>query len=164
MPAIRNWRLRPCLERAVALTLIASLYLVGGPSRAGDPAAVWVPLAPAGAQVEGPVVLVPFAQTLHLPEPGTSPMPWVPEYLSPRAATTLPETAARRLRNLPRRDEFGLVGAGYDLSEQGGESGEETREAPAAAGFTLSDVVRDVNWRRDTAERLRTQPGFRLPY
>ena len=155
--------MRPCLARAATLSLIASLYLVGGPSRAGDPSAVWVPLAPAGAQVEGPVVLVPFAQTLHLPEPGTSPMPWVPEYLSPRAAAAARDTAVQRLRNLPRRDDFGLVGAGHDLSGQGRAS-EESGAASSAPGFTLSDVVRDVNWRRDTAERLRTQPGFRLPY
>ena len=171
MPVTNTWRLRPSLAGAAALALIAALQALAAPVRADTAGAVWVPLAPAGAQVKGPVVLVPFAespfaQTLHLPEPGSSPMPWVPEYLSPGlapVAPAAPDTAARRLRNLPRRDDFGLVGAGQDLTGQA-RAGERAGEAPAAPGFTLSDVLRDVQWRRDTADRMRAQPGFRLPY
>ena len=154
MPTNGRRHLRRSLSLAAGLAMMALAAAPGGAAHAGEAAAVWVPVAPAGAAANGPVVLVPFSQTLRVPEPGAGPMPWVPEYLAPRAGTAGPEAAAQRLRNLPRRDDFGLVGSGYDLP------GEAEPAAPAA---TLFDVVREVEWRRATAERLREKPGFRRP-
>lgn len=155
------------LLRGALFVMPACLLVLAVSARAGsDAPAVWVPLAPAGGQAEGPVVLVPYAQSLRLAEPGNAPSPWMPDYLSSGAD---PGVTHHRLRNMPRRDDFDLVGAGLTGSEPagGGLSGERldagdagaAREAPGLS-VSLSDLLRDAQWRRETAARLRARPGL----
>ena len=163
------------LASAFAPVMAALVLSYAAPAASdGDGAAVWVPLAPAydptSGTPTGPVVLVPYEQSVNLPAAARLPQAWVPDYLShgsvvpnpPAIGTRAPGgmngggviggAAPERLRNMPRRDDFGLAGLG--LSREG-----KTR-APAMRGVTFSDLLDDARWRRDTAKRLRAQPGF----
>ena len=132
--------------------LAGILGLMALPVLADSGAAVWVPLAPATGQTGGPVVLVPYEQSLQFAE-RPAPQVLVPDYRPSGWRAEMPRAApdaAERLRNLPGHDSIGLVG--YGLSEG-------AWDAPLSPARPLADVLRDAGWHRDTAARLRAQDG-----
>ena len=139
--------------RPAALGLGILLLGLAGPALGGREApAVWVPLAPGGLENSGvtpPMVLVPFHETLYVPDAGQPPVPWTPEYLAaPGPGSRAGAAPSGLLPGTGRR-------AGTGAPERQG-------TAPGRArSFTLSDVLRDVDWRRQTAKRLRQDPGFK---
>lgn len=116
---------------------IAALLL--GPSSStlgnGEAPAVWVPATPGAVEAGQPFVLVPYLDSLAAPQPAVTFQPWAPDYLTApldRPAAVSPVFS---------------LGAADD-------------EPDGAASVPLSQVLRDADWRRDTARRLRAQPNF----
>ncbi len=134
--------------RPVNLGLGILLLGLAGPALGGRQApAVWVPL-----DADQSSVMVPYQETLHIPGPGQRPVPWTPEHLAAPDPGLLDNSAARR----------GLLPGDARRSETG--SGPQNRQETVPArgrSFTLSDVLRDVEWRRQTAEQLRRNPAFK---
>ena len=133
------------ITRPVKLGLGILLLGLAGPALGGREApAVWVPL-----DAKQPFVMVPFQDPLYVPDPGQGPVPWTPDYLVAPGPGLLDGAVWSGL--LPRdvrRDEAG------PRNRRGTVPG-------SARPFTLSDVLRDVDWRRQTAERLRQSPDFK---
>jgi len=163
---------RAGLARPVKFGLGFLLLGMSGPALGGREApAVWVPLAP-GIEASGgtvgrvdtmlPTVLVPFQDTLHAPQPGQRLVPWTPEYLAS------PGPGERRFE-LPG---FGLTDSAVQsglLPRKDRQAGADTRTRQGKVrrrkgSITLSDVVRDVNWRQQTTQRLRTDPKFKAKF
>jgi len=103
----------------------------------GEAPAVWVPATPGAVEAGRPLVLVPYANSLAVPQSSFTYQPWSPDYL-----TAPLDRRARAVSPV-----FSLGAAGDDLD--------------GAAFMPLSQVLRDADWRRDTARRLRAQPNFR---
>ena len=144
------------IARSGALALGAASLAYAGPALGDREApAVWVPQAPGGldspaapAPAAGtPMVLVPFQQTVVVPESGEPPAPWAPDYLAaPQARPQAgPLDEARQAGVLPKAS---------------APAGARPQRAKGA-GFTFSDVLREVEWRRETAQRLRAEPDFK---
>ncbi len=99
---------------------------------------------------EAPAVWVPLAPTVEAPTAPRTPMvlvPWSPEYL----AAPVPGLLDGAVRSGVLPD-----------SIQPSETNPSNRPAAGSArSLTFSDVIRDVDWRRHTAKRLRQVPSFK---
>lgn len=101
---------------------------------------------------EAPAVWVPLAPAVKTPGAPRTPMvlvPWSPEYLAAPVPGLL--DGAVRSGVLPR----GVQQSATGPSMPSGTAPERARS------LTFSDVIRDVDWRRHTAKRLRQAPSFK---
>lgn len=150
-PRTASWFSRLGIARPITLVLAGLLLGPTGPARGeSEVPAVWVPAAPAG--VGGPIVLVPYGQTLTIAEPGRAPTPWLPRYL----ASPDPDPFGGALRSGVLPEDLRRAGAGLQV-RQGATPEAGSRNAGSQS---FSAVLRDVDWRRKTARRLRAQPDF----
>ncbi len=108
--------------------------------------AIWVPAAPTAPG--GPIVLVPYEQTLTNSGLGSEPQPWVPDYL----ASPGPDPFGGNMQSGLLPGDLGWAGTGFE-----GQQARRPGTDPAQGTYTFSDVLRDVDWRRETAARLRAQ-------
>ena len=157
------------LVRPVKLGLGILLLGMSGPALGGREApAVWVPLAPGievpravgGADTMRPTVLVPYQDTLHAPQPGQRLVPWTPEYLASPGPGS-PQTDLPSFGLTDGAVQSGLLPRNARQAETRTRQGKVRRRT---GSITLSDVVRDVNWRQQTTHRLRKDSNFKAKF
>ena len=142
-----SWR---GIVQPIALVLLGLLLGPMGPAQGESIGpAIWVPATP--TTPGGPIVLVPYEQTLTNSGLGSEPQPWIPDYL----ASPGPGQFGGSMQSGLLPGDLGWTGTGLE-GQQSGQPG----AASAQGTQTFSDVLRDVDWRRETAERLRAQPEF----